>query len=61
MMLSEAQWKAIQNVVEYLAADEQRHYEECDCPADHIWLSVSELWDMLEAAGRTSPAEAATV
>jgi ABC-type Zn uptake system ZnuABC Zn-binding protein ZnuA len=50
--LSEAQWQALEKVVEYLAHDEHHHWVECDQPDDHIWLSVRKLADMLKAAGR---------
>jgi hypothetical protein len=50
--LSEAQWQALENVVEYLAHDERHHWRECGRPKDHIWHSVRELWNMLALADR---------
>lgn len=50
--LTEAQWHAMQQVVEYLAHDELNDWIAAEQPGDHIWLSVRELQDLLKAAGR---------
>jgi hypothetical protein len=50
--LTEAQWHAMQQVVEYLAHDELHNWAERGRPNDHIWVSVRELQDLLKAAGR---------
>jgi len=35
--------KLIDEVIEYMIKDEERHYEELDCPKEHIYLTLKEL------------------
>ncbi len=40
--------KDIALICDYLAYDEEKHYEESDWPKDHIWLSVKRTKQWLE-------------
>ena len=42
-ILTEEQRNDIQTLVEYLYEDEERHYEEWECPADHIFKTIQRL------------------
>lgn len=38
----------IKRVIDYLWGDEERHFEENDCPDDHIFLILKRLKEMVE-------------
>lgn len=42
-ILTKEQRKDIQTLVEYLYEDEEKHYEEWECPEDHILKTIARL------------------
>jgi hypothetical protein len=38
----------ISKVIDYLIKDEQKHYEESDCPKDHMYLTLLELKEYID-------------
>jgi len=46
--INDRQWQALVQVVNYLA-DEETHFEEWDCPDDHIWKDREILRELIES------------
>jgi hypothetical protein len=40
--------KAVEAIVLYLYKDERKNYLECECPLEHIFLSVQVLKEALD-------------
>lgn len=45
--MNEKQIEALKMILEYLRADEEKHYQESNCPDDHIFMRVTTLDEYL--------------
>ena len=45
--MNQKEYNALQRIVDYLYADEQKHWEESGKPKKHIFLDVMTLNDIL--------------